>query len=171
MQETLLSEYCNTIKNRYDETSKGDPIEEVADHELEHKKSLMGFHDTLWSELKKKINDELGPLLTMKVIGECTLEMVTDLLEKQLIQTLWKADPNTQTRVKKVVGGALLPIAEENRKRSWEFCNQLFTKLYTPIREQVQMTGGEGGYTPDKLAADIKALLQEYDAKSVGPEK
>lgn len=171
VQERLLSEYCNTIKYRYDEASKGGPIEEVADHELEHKKSLIGIHDTLWSELRKQLNDELGPLLTLKVTGECSLEMVTDQLEKQLIQTLWETDPSKQDRVKKVVGGALLPIADENRKRSWEFCNQLFTKLYTPIREQVQMTGGEDGYTPDKLAADIKALVQEYDAKSVGPEK
>ena len=171
VQERLLSEYCNTIRYRYDETSKGDPIEEVADHEHEYKKSLMGIHDTLWSELRKQLNDELGPLLTLKVPGEYTLEMVMDQLEKQLTQTLWEADPCTQARVKKVVGGALLPIAEENRKRSWDFCDQLFTELYTPIREQVQTTGGEDGYTPDKLAADIKALLQEYDAKSIGPEK
>ena len=171
MQERLLSEYCNTIKYRYDETSKGGPLEERADHELEYTKSLMGIHDTLWSELRKKLNDELGPLLNLKVTGECTLETVTDQLEKQLVQTLWETDPSTQARVKKVVGGALFPIVEENRKRSWEFCDQLFTKLYTPIREKVQMTGGEGGYTPDKLAADIKALVQDYDAKSVGPEK
>ena len=169
VQERILSEYCNSMKYRYDETSKGGPIEEVADHELEHKKSLMGIHDTLWSELRKHLNDELGPLITLKVTRECSLEM--DELEKQLIQTLWETDPSTQARVKKVVGGALLPIAEENRKRSWKFCNQLFADLYTPIREQVQMTEGEDGYTPDKLAADIKALVQEYDAKSVGPEK
>ena len=171
VQESLLSEYCNTIKYHYDETSKGGPLEEVADHEPKYSKSLMGIHDTLWSELRKKLNNELGPLLNLKVTGECTLEMVTDQLEKQLIQTLWETDPSTQARVKKVVGGALLPIAEENRKRSWEFCNQLFTKLYTTLRQKVQTTGGEEGYTPDKLTADIKALVQDYDAKSVGPEK
>ena len=171
VQERLLSEYCNTIKDRYDETSKGGPIEEVADNELEYKKSLMGIHDTLWSELRKQLNDEIGSLITLTVAGEWTLEMMTDQLEKQLIQILWEPDPGTKGKVKKVVGGALLPIAEENRKRSWEFCNQLFTDLYTPIREKVQTTKGEDGYTPDKLAGDIKALLQEYDAKSVGPEK
>ena len=171
VQERLLSEYCNILKYRYDETSKGGPIEEVAEHELEHKKSLMGIHETLWSELRKKLNNELGPLLTLKVPGECTMEMVTDQLEKQLIQTVWEANPCTQARVKRVVDGAFFPIAEENRKRSWKFCDQLFTDLYTPIREKVQTTEGEDEYTPDKLAADIQALLQEYDAKSVGPEK
>ena len=172
VQERLLSEYCNSIKDRYDETSKGGPIEEVADyHELEYKKSLMEIHLALWSELRKKLYDELGSLLILKVTGECTLETVTDQLEEQLIQTRWQTDPSTQAIVKKVVGGALLPIAEENRKRSWKFCDQLITELYTSIREKVQTTDSEDGYTPDKLAADIKALLQEYDAKSVGPEK
>ena len=41
-------------------------IEEVADHELEHKKSLMGIHDTLWSEIRKNLTMSLAHFLSLK---------------------------------------------------------------------------------------------------------
>ena len=165
VQESLLLEYSNTIRGRYDEISKGGPLEELG------KNSLMEIHDTIWSEVKKKLNDEVGPLSTLEVTKECTLDMVTDQLEKQLIQIEWKTDPCTQDSVRKIVGGALFPIAEENYKRSKKFCNQLFTELYTPIKERVQRATGENGYTSEQLAADVESLYKEYDARSIGPEK
>ena len=157
-QEKLLQEYTTVLRERYAEISKGGPLEV---------ESLMDIHDTLWSEIKAKLHDEVGLLLTTE---ECTLKMVTDQLEKQLIQYQWEMT-DKEARVKKVVGGVIFPLFEENRKRSFMFCNQIITKLYTPIRRRVKMTTSENIYTPEQLAADVKSLLEEYDAKSVGPEK
>ena len=161
VQESLLVEYTNTIRDRYDENSKGRPLEEDVD-----KNSLMEIHDTLWSEIRKKLHNEVWPLLALEVTEEYTLDIVTDQLEKQLIQTQGGTDSR-----KLVVGGALFPIIKENRERSQQFCDNLYLKLYAPIQEKVQRTTGEDEYTPEQLAADVVALLKNYDAQSIGPEK
>ena len=132
--------------------------------------SLMSIHENLWSKLKAKLKSELGPLLSSPVI-ECTLESVTKELENELVQYQLVTDPHTQMPVRKVVGGALLKVIEENREKSWIFCNKLFNDLYSPISERVQTAEAENKYTPENLAADIKRILQEYDARSIGPEK
>ena len=157
-QEKLLQEYSIVVRERYGEISKGGPLEV---------ESLMEIHDTLWSEIKVKLHDEVRLLLTTE---ECTLKMVTDQLEKQLIQFQWEMT-DEEARVRKVVGGVIFPLFEENRNRSLKFCNQIITKLYTPIRRRVQTTTSENTYTAEQLAADVKSLWEEYDAKSVGPEK
>ena len=155
-QEKLLQEYSSVLRERYDEISKGRPLEV---------ESLMKIHDTLWSDIKVKLHDEVSLLLTTK---DCTLKMVTDQLERQLIMFDKEA---SRAGVKKVVGGVIFPLLEENRNRSSKFCNEIISKLYAPIRRRVQTTTSENTYTPEQLAADVKSLLEEYDAKSVGPEK
>ena len=167
VQERLLTEYSATIKAKYDEASQGAPLEEIADNKCV---SLMSIHDSLCSEITKKLNAELRPLLSSQVIRRCTLDSVTRDFQSQLVQFRWENAPHTPVHVWKVAGGALLPVIEENRRRSSDFCNKLFTDLYTPIREKV-LTETEDRYTPENLVADIEKLLQEYDAKSVGPEK
>ena len=161
VQETLLLEYSNSIRDRYDENSQGRPLEEVAG-----KNSLMEIHDTLWSEINKKLDNEVRPLLALEVTEKYTLKIVTDQLEKQLIQTQGGTDSR-----RLVVGGALFPIIEKNRERSRKFCDDLYLKLYAPIQERVQRTTDEDEYTPEQLAADVVALFEEYDAQSIGPEK
>ena len=161
VQESLLVEYTKTMKERYAKISKGGLLEEVGDE-----KSLMEIHDTLWSEVKEKLHDEVRPLLALEVTEECTLETVTDQLEKQLIQT----DGTGTDSCKLVVGGALFPFIEENRRRSREFCEQLFSELYAPIEKKVQ-TASEVEYTPEQLAADVETLLEKYSEESRGPEK
>ena len=157
-QEKLVQEYSSVLRERYGEISKGGPLEVV---------SLMKIHDTLWSDIKVKLHDEVSLLLTTK---ECTLKMVTDQLEKQLIQYQWEMT-DKEARVKKVVGGVIFPLFEENRNRSFKFCDQIITNLYNPIRRRIQTTTSENTYTPEQLAADVESLMEEYDAKSVGPEK
>ena len=169
VQETLLEEYCTTIKTQYNKLSRGGPINECVDPDHENSASVMRIHNKLWSEMRKRLLDDVGPLLSSETTGNVTLESVTEELEKQLIQYREGTDPHTQVSVRKVVGGAIFPIVEENRRRSEEFCNKLFTDLYTPITERV--TAGDDRYTSENLSADIKNLLQEYDARSIGPEK
>ena len=161
VQESLLVEYTKTMKERYDKISEGGPLEEVADE-----KSLMKIHDTLWSEVKKQLHDEVRPLLALEVTKECTLETVTDQLEKQLIQTQCGTGS-----YKIVVGGALFPFIEENRKRSQVFCEKLFSELYAPIKKKVQGATSEVEYTPEQLAADVEKLFGSYYEQSFGPEK
>ena len=168
VQETLLEEYCTTMKTQYDKLSRGGPINECVDPGHENSASVMGIHNTLWSEMRKRLLNDVGPLLSSETTGNVTLESVTEELVRQLIQYQEETDPHTHS-VRKVVGGAIFPIVEENRRRSWEFCNKLFTDLYTPITERV--TAGDDEYTSDNLSTDIKNLLQEYDARSIGPEK
>ena len=131
--------------------------------------SLMSIHKCIWDEIRKRLTTELGPLLSTQVTGKYTLKSVEEQLESQVVQYQWETDPHTNVQVRKVVGGALYSIVEENRKRSWQFCEKLFTDLYNPIRQHVE--SGEDGYTPENLEADIDNLLLEYDAKSVGPAK
>ena len=90
VQEELVLEYSNTMKKRYDEISKGGPLEEVADKGAG---SLMEIHDNLWSELRKKFHDKVSPLLAIKVTER---EMVTDQLEMQLIQIQLETDRYTE---------------------------------------------------------------------------
>ena len=161
VQESLLLEYSNSIRDRYNEISQGAPLEEVA-----NKNSLMEIHDTLWCEIRKKLDNEVRPLLALEVTKEYTLQIVTDQLEKQLIQTQGGTDSR-----KLVVGGALFPIIEKNRERSRQFCDNLYLKLYAPIQEKVQRTTGEDEYTPEQLAADVVTLFEKYDAQCIGPEK
>ena len=169
VQERLLADYSATIKARYEEASKGGPIDEVHRPDSDCGGSVMGIHRDIWTQIMSKLHTELGPLLSSQVIEECTLESVTEQLEKQLVQYEWETDPRIQVNVRKVVGGAIFPVIEENRKRSWKFCNQLFNDLYDPIKEQV--AAGKDGYTADDLAVDIEKLLEKYDQNSIGPEK
>ena len=168
VQEKLIAEYCTTIKTRYDSASKGRPLEET-ESSKEQCASVIGIHNELWTEIKEMLCKEIGPLLSVPVSEECTLQSVTDQLENQLVQFQLENIPHTDKSVRKVIGGALYATAEENRKRSREYCNKLFTDLYTRIRKQVE--AAEDGYTVKKLEADIKKLRQEYDSKSAGPEK
>lgn len=172
VQEQLLKEYRITIKAHYDQASKGCPLEEfpTTDSNNESSMSVMEIHEQLWTETKTKLCKEVRPILSPLVTGECSLDSMATQLEKQLVQYQQEEiNPHMQVKVRKVVGGAILPIVEENQKRSWVFCDRLFTDLYKPIREKVAV--GRDGYTAANLAADIKNLFQEYDAKSIGPEK
>lgn len=163
VRERLVKEYCNEIKARYDHTSKGQPLEEAPPvSNQESNISVMGIHRQLLTEMTTKLSTEVGQMLNSQVTGGCTLQSVTTQLEEQLVQ-YHKDNPH------KVVGGALLPIVEENRERSRAFCNQLFNILYAPIRESV--AAGKDGYTAESLTVHIKNLFQEYDAKSIGPER
>ena len=168
VQEKLIAEYCTTIKTRYDSASKGHPLEET-ESSKEQCASVIGIHNELWTEIKEMLCKEIGPLLSVPVSEECTLQSVTDQLENQLVQFQLENVPHTDKSVRKVIGGALYAIAEENRKRSREYRNKLFTDLYTRIRKQVE--AAEDGYTVKTLEADIEKLRQEYDSKSAGPEK
>lgn len=172
VQEQLLEEYRVTIKARYDKASNGCPLEEfpTADSKKGSSISVMEIHEQLWTETKTKLNKEVGPILSSQVTGECALESMKRQLEKQLVQYQQEEiKPQVQVKVRKVVGGAIFSVVEENQKRSREFCDQLFADLYKPIRERVVV--GKDGYTAANLAADIKNLFQEYDAQSIGPEK
>ena len=160
VQERLMLEYSNTMKERYNEISKGNPLEEA---------TLLEIHHTLWSKvIRKKLHDEVGPLLILEVTEECTLEIVTNQLEEQLVQ---RESYQEQDKARKVIGGLLLPIVKENSERSQKFCNDLFIELYTRIREQVQTATSQNEYTPEELATNVKSLFEEYDARSIGPEK
>ena len=168
VQEKLLAEYCTTIKARYDRASKGNPLDEVDNSQNKLSPSVMKIHQHLCTEIMTKLSNELEPLLSSHTI-ELTQELVAEKFEKKLVQYQMEIDPYTQVSVKKIVGGAIFPIVEENRRRSRNFCNDLFNDLYTPIRERVK--AGDDRYTTERLASDIETLLQEYDRKSVGPEK
>ena len=168
VQEKLIAEYRTTIKTRYDSASKGSPLEETVSIK-EQCASVIGIHNELWTEIKEMLRKEIGPLLSIPVSEECTLQSVTDQLENQLVQFQLEIVPHTDKSVRKVIGGALYAIAEENRKRSREYCNKLFTDRYTRIRKQVEVA--EDGDTVKTLEADIEKLRQEYDSKSVAPEK
>ena len=168
VQEKLIAEYCTTIKTLYDSASKGGPLEET-ESSKEQCASVIGIHNELWTEIKEMLRKEIGPLLSVPVSEEYTLQSVTDQLENQLVQFQLENIPHTDKSVRKVIGGALYAIAEENRKRSREYCYKLFTDLYTRIRKQVE--AAEDGYTVKTLEADIEKLRQEYEHKSVGPEK
>ena len=163
--EVSVAGYQITIKARYDQASQGRPLEGVPDSSHKNKVSVIGIHEHLWGEITKTLHDELGPILSAQATGECTLESVTMQLEKQLVE-YQEIDPCTQ---KRVVGGALFKVIEDNRDRSCKFCNKLFESLYAPIRAKV--AAGKDGYTTEVLAADIENLLQEYDEKAIGPEK
>ena len=166
VQKKLIAEYCTTIKTRYDSASKGGPLEEEVESSQEQCASVIGIHNKLWAEIKEKFQKELRPLLSVPVSEECTLQSVTNELENELVQFQLE----TSNSVRKVNGGALYTvIAEENQKRSREYCNKIFTDLYTKIRRRVE--SAEKGYTVETLEADIDNLWQEYDSKSVGPEK
>ena len=170
VQEKLVAQYCTTIKTRYDSASKGGPLEEEIESGSQTQcVSVIGIHNKLWTEIKEMLHNKIGPLLFVPLSEECTLESVTDQLEKQLVQFQQETIPHTKTCVRKVSGGALYTIAKENRKRSREYCNKLFTDLFTQIRRRVE--SAEDGYTAERLQAEIKALCQEYDKKSIGPEK
>lgn len=168
VQEKLLAEYCITIKARYDKASKGNPLDEVDNSQNKLSPSVMRIHQHLCTEIMTKLRNELGPLLSSQVI-ECTQELVAENLEKKLVQYQIEIDPHTQVSIMKIVGGAIFPTVEENRRRSRNFCNDLFNDLYTPIWERVK--AGDDRYTSESLASDVEMLLQEYDRKSVGPEK
>ena len=87
VQEKLISEYCTTIKTRYEIASKGGPLEEEIESSQEHQcASVIGIHNQLWTEIKEMLCNEIGPLFSVSVSEECTLESVTDQLEKQLVQ-------------------------------------------------------------------------------------
>ena len=169
VQEKLVAEYCTTIKTCYDSASKGYPLEEETESSQEQCVSVIGIHNKLWTEIKEKLHEEIGPLLSVTVSEECTLESVTSQLENQLVQFQWETIPHTHNRVRRVTGGALYATAEENRKRSREYCNKLFADLFTQIRRRVE--SANEGYTTETLEADIENLWQEYDRESVGPEK
>ena len=169
VQEKLLALYKITIMDRYDQTSKSQPLEEVLDSSHKNKVSVIGIHEQVWAEITKKLHNELGPILSTQATGECTLESVTTQLQKQVVQYREEINPHTQTKIKRVVGGALFKVIEENRNRSRKFCNKLFESLYAPIRAKV--AAGKEGYSAEGLAADIENVLEEYDEKSVGPEK
>ena len=170
VQEKLIAEYCTAIKTRYDIASDGGPLEEETESNQEQQcASVIGIHNKLWTEIQKKFHMEIGPLLSVPVSEECSLQSVTNQLEKQLVQFQLETIPHTDKSVRKVIGGALYATAEENRKRSREYCNKLFTDLYTKIRRRVE--SGVDGYTAETLQAEIKALHHEYDKKSIGPEK
>ena len=169
VQEKLVAEYCTTIKTCYDSASKGYPLEEETESSQEQCVSVIGIHNKLWTEIKEKLHEEIGPLLSVPESEECTLESVTSQLENQLVQFQWETIPHTHNRVRRVTGGALYATAEENRKRSREYCNKLFADLFTQIRRRVE--SANEGYTTETLEADIENLLQEYDRESVGPEK
>ena len=160
----LLKEYTTNIKARYDEASKGGPIDEIHSPDSDCEVSVMGIHGDIWTDIMSKLHTELRPLLSSQVTGECTLESVTEQLEKELVQY---TDLHTQANDRKVVGGAIYCVIEENRKRSWQFCYQLFNDLYNPIKE----AAGKEGYTANYLAKDLKELFENYDQKSIGPEK
>lgn len=160
----LLAEYSAIIKARYDKASKGGPIDEIRSPDSDCVVSVMGIHGDIWTDIMSKLHTELGPLLSSQVAGECTLESVTEQLEKELIQY---ADPHTQANDRKVVGGAIYCVIEENRKRSRKFCYQLFNDLYNSIKEAAE----KDGYTTYDLAKDLKELFEKYDQKSIGPEK
>ena len=169
VQEKLIAEYCTTIKTRYDSASKGGPLEEEFESGQEQCASVIGIHNKLWAEIKEMLCNEIEPLFSISVSEECTLESVTRQLENQLVQFQWENIPHTENRVKRVIGGALYATVEENRKRSREYCNKLFNHLYAEIRKQVEKA--EEGYTAETLEDDIENLWQEYNSKSVGPEK
>ena len=169
VQEKLIAEYRITIKTRYDRVSKGGPLEEEIESGQEQCASVIGIHNQLWTEIKEKLHKEIGPLLSVPVSEECTLQSVTSQLENQLAQFQLKTIPHTDKSVRKVIGGALYAIAEENRKRSREYCNKLFTDLYTQIKRRVELA--EDGYTAKTLEADLVSLKHKYNSKSVGPEK
>ena len=166
VQEKLIAEYSTTIKTRYDSASQGKPLEEETESSQEQQNaSVIGIHNKLWNEIKERFHKEIGPLLSVPVSEECTLESMTDQLEKQLVQFQLETDNGDR----KVSGGVLYTIAEENRKRSREHCNKVFTELHTRIRRRAELA--EDGYTAETLEADIENLWKEYDSKSVGPEK
>ena len=164
VQARLLAEYSAIIKARYEEASKGGPIDEIHSPDSDCEVSVMGIHGDIWTDIMSKLHTELRPLLSSQVTGECTLESVTEQLEKELVQY---TDHHTQANDRKIVGGAIYCVIEENRKRSRKFCYQLFNDLYNPIKEKLEADG----YTVDDLAEDIKEVFEKYDQKSIGPEK
>lgn len=167
VQEKLLAEYHTTVMARYDQVSKGDPIDELPNLDNPSGVSILEIHAEVHTMIIEKLWSELAPLISSQVIDR-TLDTVTKQLNKQMIQYQSEVDEGKQD-VMTVVGGAIFDVIQENRKRSRKFCQQLFTELYNPIRERIAV--GHDGYTAVRMEADFANLLKEYDEKSVGPEK
>lgn len=169
VQDRLLEEYKTAIKACYDKASKEGPIDEYSDPDSKSSMSVMGIHEQNWKVIREKLCNELGPLLSSPVTEECTLQSVEEQLENQLVQYEEGIIPHTQLDANKVVGGAIFPILEKNRKKSLNFCKQIFTDLYNPIKKKA--LSGKDGYTPEDLATELEKAFQEYDKKSAGPER
>ena len=165
VQEQLLEEYRTTIMDRYDQDSKGKPIDEICNPSHQGL-SVLKIHEDVCTEIFDKLGNELNPLLSSHVASDCTLETIVKQLGKQLIHCQSDTD-DTGSTVTIIVGGAIFDVIKKNRKRSRKFCDQLFTELYTSFKENAD----KDEYSTECLKADIDMLFEDYKKRSLGPEK
>ena len=167
--DELLEEYNSIMRRRYKEASKGCPLEEVCAGD-DGRQTLMGIHHDVHGQLIETLKQKLGGLLSSTMTGVPTQDSIKNELEKKLVQYNLETSSTLTEQVNKLVGGALYPFVEENKRRSQEYCQDLFVRLYNPIKTKVQ-DANKSEYVLEDLEGDIKKLWEDFDNQAIGPQK
>ena len=164
----LLEEYNSTMRQRYEEASKDRPLEEVRHDDLlkkDRRETLMGIHHGVSDQLMEELKQRFGWLLSSTI----QVSMKKELQGRLAQYNLETSSPLTE-KVNKLVGGALYPFVEENKRRSHKYCQDLFVRLYNPIKSKV-LAANESGYVLKDLEDDIEQLWKHFNDQAIGPQK
>lgn len=99
------------------------------------------------------VREEFCDKFTYQVI-QCESERVHHILSTQKVY---------------VSGGILFKFTQKNKKRSREYCMQLFRELYQPIDRQ--LSSWNSMYTFEQLQDDLREAREKYFNEAVGPAK
>ena len=155
------------------------PLDEEYQDEFgkEHKNlpTLMGVHRSVLESKIVKLDKTLSGLVPHgTTIGKRSAhnmrEEFCDKFIYQVVQCESERVHHTFSEQKVyVTGGILFKFTQKNKKRSHEYCMQLFRELYKPIDKQ--LSSWNPLYTFEHLQDDLCEAREKYFDKAVGPAK
>lgn len=159
--DQLVEEYDHEVGAAI--SKLGMPIEESCkqDEDVENPTTLLGVHHKILKMKKTALINEVRRYLT----SSCLDQTIKDLEKK--IATFEGSNP------KKIVGGILKNYADQNYKKSVQYCRTVFDsdEMYKPIKKKVEDDLQLGHYTTEEMSKDLEDLKKRYRKRIVGPAR
>ena len=159
--DQLVEEYDHEVGAAI--SKLGMPMEESCkqDEDVENPTTLLGVHHQILKMKKTALINEVRRYLT----SSCLDQTIKDLENK--IATFEGSNP------KKIVGGILKNYADQNYKKSVQYCRTVFDseEMYKPIKKKVEDDLQLGHYTTEEMSKDLEDLKKRYRKRIVGPAR